>query len=64
VTLDDAPDVLTVPEVAAICRISRNAAYELVQRGELQAVHIGRSLRVTRWALATYLRGGGERGSP
>jgi excisionase family DNA binding protein len=64
VKLSDAPDVLTVVEVAAILRVNRDSAYELVRRGELQAVHIGRSVRVTRWALEAYLRGDGERGSP
>jgi excisionase family DNA binding protein len=64
VNLTDAPDVLTVPEVAAILRVNRDSAYELVRRGELQAVHIGRSVRVTRWALEAYLRGGGEHASP
>jgi excisionase family DNA binding protein len=63
VTLDQAPDVMKVPEVAAVLRIGRNAAYELIQRGELQAVCIGRSVRVTRWALEAYLQGGDGHGA-
>jgi excisionase family DNA binding protein len=63
-TLDQAPDVMKVPEVAAVLRVGRNAAYELIQRGELQAVHIGRSVRVTRWALEAYLQGGDGVGAP
>ncbi len=53
--LDQAPDVLTVPEVAACLRVNRKTAYEAVASGELPAVRIGRAVRVTRYALLRYL---------
>ncbi len=43
---DDRPLVLTVPEVAAALRISRNSAYEAIRRGEIRALRFGRTLRV------------------
>ena len=37
---------LTAPQVAAQLQLSRALVYALIQRGELPAVHIGRSVRV------------------
>jgi len=36
----------TVDEVAEMLRISRNAAYDLIARGEIASVKVGRLLRV------------------
>jgi len=36
----------TVDEVAGMLRIGRNAAYELVARGEIPSVKVGRLVRV------------------
>ena len=55
-TLDDAPDFLTVEEVAQMLRLGRSAAYEAVARGELPAVRFGRRLRVPRHALLRLAR--------
>ena len=49
------PQVLTVPEVANILRIGRNAAYQLVTDGNIRCVHIGRSIRIPRTALVQFL---------
>ncbi|MCY4639491.1 MAG: helix-turn-helix domain-containing protein [Chloroflexi bacterium] len=51
---DDAV-LLTVREAAAFLRISRNLAYELVARGEIPAVRLGRVIRVPRAALDRWL---------
>ncbi len=51
---DDAV-LLTVREAAAVLRISRNLAYELVARGEIPAVRLGRVIRVPRTALDHWL---------
>ncbi len=40
------PRVLTVPEAAALLRISRRHVYELVRRGELPAIRLGRVVRI------------------
>lgn len=47
--------VLTVTEAAGILGISRAFAYELVARGELPAVKLGRRIVVPKRALASLL---------
>jgi excisionase family DNA binding protein len=42
---------LTVPEAAAVLGISRALAYELVARGELPNLRLGRRIVVPRQAL-------------
>jgi excisionase family DNA binding protein len=50
------PLVLTVEEAAELLRVSRSAAYAAIQRGELPAVHIGRTIRVPRGRLLALIR--------
>jgi len=47
--------LLTVPEAAKFLRIGRNLAYELVARGEMPAVRLGRVIRVPRAGLEQWL---------
>jgi excisionase family DNA binding protein len=54
---NDNHETLKVREVAAILRCGRNQAYELIQRGEIRAVRIGRAIRVTREALEEFKAG-------
>ena len=49
------PEVLTVREAAAILRVGRNQLYLAIARGELSAVHIGRSIRIPKQALLDLL---------
>ena len=49
---------LKVPEVAKTLRIARSRAYELVADGEIPAVRIGRSVRVSRILLGEPSGGG------
>ena len=44
--------VLSVPEVAELLGISRTLAYELVARGELPHIRLGRRVVITRVAIA------------
>jgi excisionase family DNA binding protein len=58
----DVPDngaqqVLKVKEVAGELRVGINQAYELIQRGEIRSVRIGRAVRVTREALDDFKAG-------
>lgn len=48
-------EYLKVPEVAKVLRIARSRAYELVADGEIPAVRIGRSVRVSRKELDRWL---------
>jgi excisionase family DNA binding protein len=47
---------LTVAEVAAVMRVSKMTVYRMVHSGELPAVRVGRSFRVTEKAVHDYLR--------
>ena len=47
--------LLTVPEAAKLLRIGRNLAYDLVARGEIPSVRLGRVIRVPRTALEQWL---------
>ena len=52
------PDVrfLTVAEVADLMRVSKMTVYRLVHSGELPAVRVGRSFRVSEDDVNEYLR--------
>jgi excisionase family DNA binding protein len=52
------PDVLKVPEVAADLRVDRKTVYSLIREGELRALRMGRTLRITRQALEEFKAGG------
>ena len=47
---------LTIAEVAAKMRVSKMTVYRLVHGGELAAVRVGRSFRVTEDEVNDYLR--------
>lgn len=58
---DQTPDLndvtfLTVAEVAARMRVSKMTVYRLVHNGELPAVRLGRSFRVTEEDVNDYIR--------
>jgi excisionase family DNA binding protein len=48
---------LTVAEVAALMRVSKMTVYRLVHAGDLSAVRVGRSFRVSEDAVHEYLKG-------
>ena len=49
------PLVLSVPELAAVLHIGRNAAYDLVNTGKIRCIRIGKSIRIPQSALLDYL---------
>lgn len=56
--MDDSkwPELMTVPEVAAVLRVSRMTVYRLIKTGELDHRRIGRSFRVMAASLRAYMR--------
>lgn len=56
--MNDNQRLLTVPEAAKLLRIGRNLAYELVSRGEIPSIRLGRLIRVPRAALEEHLSAG------
>jgi len=55
--LSSLPELLRPEEVAAILRCSKNLVYELVKRGELKSVRLGRLVRIPRDALRHSVEG-------
>ena len=51
----DSPLLLTVEEAARLLRIGRTTTYELVMRGRLQSVKVGRRRLVVREGLNRYV---------
>jgi excisionase family DNA binding protein len=47
---------LTIAEVASVMRVSKMTVYRLVHNGELPAVRVGRSFRVSEDDVNDYLR--------
>ena len=47
--------LLTVEQAAKLCQISRGLAYDLISRGDLPAVRMGRVIRVPRFALEQWI---------
>src|SRR4051794_28651668 len=50
------PLLLTPEEAATVLRLGRTTVYALMKAGELHAVHIGRSCRISRAELERYVR--------
>jgi excisionase family DNA binding protein len=48
---EDLPEMVTVEEMGAFLRISRNAAYDLVKSGAIRSVKFGRLIRIPKQAL-------------
>ena len=48
--------LLTLDEVATALQVSTKTVRRLIDRGELQALHIGRQVRLHPASLQTYLR--------
>ncbi len=53
--LSDFPDVGKVVQVAAVLDCDPRTVYALIEEGRLDAVRLGRNLRVTRVALLAFL---------
>jgi excisionase family DNA binding protein len=49
------PLLLTVDEVAKMLRIGRTVAYQLMQKGEIHSVKIGRNRRVVASSIRDYV---------
>jgi excisionase family DNA binding protein len=56
-SIDPAALLVTPEEAAVILRIGRSTVYELIARGELESVKIGRCRRIPRESLTAYVCG-------
>ena len=51
----DEADVLTVQDVARLLKIEKNNAYELIKRGDIPAIKLGRKIIVPKNSLIEFL---------
>ena len=49
--ISDLPELLRVEEAAAVLDVSKWLVYELIRRGDLPSVKLGRIVRIPRTAL-------------
>jgi excisionase family DNA binding protein len=49
------PLVLSVADLAQVLQIGRNAAYELVNSGQIRIIRIGKNIRIPQASLLEYL---------
>ena len=52
---ENVPELLTIPEVAAICRLHEMTVRRHIREGRLNAVRVGKSVRVRYDDLQAYL---------
>lgn len=65
VNLDSYPDLLTVPEVAAILRVDRSYVYRLIRQGRLVVLRLTpHKTRVPKETLRLFLDGARTDGVP
>jgi excisionase family DNA binding protein len=58
------PLLLTIPQAASALAVGRTTVYELIGAGDLEAVHIGRSVRIPVDALQSFVNRRATRTSP
>jgi len=63
IDINNLPEVLGVPEVACLLRVSTNAVYAAAAREEIPCARVGRTLRFSRVGVLEWLRAQ-DRGSP
>ena len=51
--------LLKIPDVAEVLNTSPWSTYDLIAKGHLKAVKLGRAVRVSPRALADFIEGGG-----
>lgn len=50
------PDILTIPQVAKALGIGTKAAYDLVNKHQLGAIRVGRTIKVPKFSLEEFVR--------
>lgn len=55
--LAELPDFLTVEETAALLRVGRGTAYQMIRRGEIPSAKMGRRFFVSKAALLRTIEG-------
>ena len=59
-SFQDLPLVLSVPQLAKLLGIGRNAAYDMVNSGSIRSVKIGRTIRIPKSAVEEFIEKPGD----
>lgn len=63
IMLTDYSDILTIDELCEVLLIGKNAAYKLLESGELKGFRMGRAWKISKVAVEDYiLKRSGYRG--
>lgn len=56
---DELPYVISVPQLAKLLGIGRNTAYDLVNRGDIRSLKIGKAIRIPKSAAIEFIEKNG-----
>lgn len=56
VVLQNSPEVLSVKEASNVLRVSTKTVYKLIKNGSIQNMKVGRSYRIPKIHLLSFLR--------
>ena len=54
-SVDELPLVMSVPQLAKLLGIGRNAAYDIVNSGGIRSIKIGRTIRIPKSAVIEFI---------
>jgi DNA binding domain, excisionase family len=60
IMLRDYPDVLDIQQMSEILGVSTKTGYKLLQNGKIVALKVGRTYRIPKAHILTYLKIGGH----
>ena len=49
-------EIFKVEDVARYLKIGKNSAYELIHKGMIRSIRIGKNIRVPKWCVMEYLQ--------
>ena len=55
IMLKDYPDVLNIGEMCAVLNVSSKTVYKLLKEGKISSIKVGRSYRIPKVHVLTYL---------
>lgn len=55
IMFEDYPDIVTVAQLQKMLHISRQLAYELINNGQIKAIRVGNSFRITKISIIDFV---------
>lgn len=54
--MNNEDEIFKVEDVARYLKIGKNSAYELIHKGKIRSIRIGKNIRVPKWCVLEYLQ--------